>query len=67
MVEFIRVRSVAPWGSQCSFGFIGSIQARPGRYRVHSGSLGSFGGSIGIVLIIRVRWVHSGAPWPSEV
>ena len=63
---------VAPWGSLGSFGFIEFFRARPGGRRPHAGSLGSFEGALGVVgfiralpgvvVFIRVRWVHSGAP-----
>ena len=38
-----------------SFGFVGFIRVRPGCYRVHSDSLGSFGHAIGVDEFIRVR------------
>ena len=49
------------------FGFIGSILARRGSVQLYSGSLGSFGRTLGVVGIIRVRWAHSGAPLASSV
>ena len=62
VVGFVRRRSFhwgAPWGSSGSCEFIG---VRPWGGRVHPGSLGSVGRTLGVVWC---RWVHWGAPWGS--
>ena len=79
VVGFIRGRSIhsgAQWVSLRLFGDVGFIQVRPGGHwvvgfiqvsaggcRVHSGSLGSFRCTLGIVGFIWGRWVQLGAPF----
>ena len=75
-VVFIRVcprgrwvHSVEPWG------FLGFIQVRPGGRRVHLVSFSFIldrpGGrwvhweSLGSLVVIQRRWIHSGVPWQS--
>ena len=52
-----------PWGSMGSFAFVLFIQVRPGDRRVPSGSFGSFGSALSVVVFIRVRLVHCSTPW----
>ena len=76
VVGFIRGRSIhsgAQWVSLRLFGDVGFIQVRPGGHwviqvsaggcRVHSGSLGSFRCTLGIVGFIWGRWVQLGTPF----
>ena len=56
-----------PWGSPGSFVILGFIPVRPGGGRGHSGSLGSFRRTLGVVGLIPVRCVRSDAPWCRRV
>ena len=65
------VHSGALW---VSFGFVGFIGARPWgswvNLGLHSGAawvlFGKFRRTLGVVVFIEVRWVHTDAPWGSS-
>ena len=45
---------------------VGFTRARPSRRWVHSESLRSFGPALGVVVLVRVPWVHSLVPLRSS-